>query len=39
MEYFRAFWSEVLKIKRTWAFTLSVVTPVGVTLFIFLVMI
>lgn len=38
MEYLRAFWSESLKIKRTWAFTLSLVTPVGVTLFIFLVM-
>jgi hypothetical protein len=38
MEYLRAVWSELLKIKRTWAFTLSVVAPVGVTLFIFLVM-
>lgn len=38
MEYLRAFWSELLKIRRTWAFTLSVVTPVGLTLFIFLVM-
>lgn len=38
MEYFRAFWSELLKIRRTWAFTLSILTPVGVTLFIFLVM-
>lgn len=37
MEFVRAIWSELLKIKRTWAFTLSVVTPVGVTLFIFLV--
>src|SRR5215470_17827850 len=38
MEYLRAFRSELLKIRRTWAFTLSVVTPVGVNLFIFLVM-
>ena len=38
MEYLRAFSSELVKIRRTWAFTLSVVTPVGVTLFIFLVM-
>jgi lantibiotic transport system permease protein len=36
MEYLRACWSELLKIRRTWAFTLSVVTPVGVNLFIFL---
>jgi hypothetical protein len=37
VEFVRAIWSELLKIKHTWAFTLSVVTPVGVTLFILLV--
>jgi hypothetical protein len=27
MEYFHAFWSEILKIRRTWAFTLLTVMP------------
>jgi hypothetical protein len=35
MEYFRAFSSEFLKLKRSWAFTLSVAAPLSATLFIF----
>ncbi|HYL65172.1 MAG TPA: ABC transporter permease [Candidatus Methylomirabilis sp.] len=37
MEYFRAFVAELLKVRRTWAFTLSVAAPLSCTLFIFLV--
>lgn len=35
MEYLRAFQSELLKIRRTWAFTLSIAAPASVTLFVF----
>jgi hypothetical protein len=35
MEYFRAFFAEALKVKRTWALTLSVAAPVSCSLFIF----
>ena len=35
MEYLWAFSSEFLKIRRTWAFTLSGAVPLGVSLFIF----
>ena len=37
MEYVRAFFAELLKVKRTWAFTLSVAAPLSCTLFIFFV--
>ena len=37
MEYPRVFSAELLKIKRTWAFTLSVAAPLSCTLFIFFV--
>jgi hypothetical protein len=36
MECFRAFSSELLKMRRSWAFTLSIAAPLGVTLLIFL---
>lgn len=37
MDYLRAFSAELLKTRRTWAFTLSTLAPAGLTLFIFLV--
>ena len=37
MEYWHAFSSELLKIRRTWAFTLSIAAPAGVVLFIFVI--
>jgi hypothetical protein len=37
MEYLRAFSAELLKIRRSWAFTLSGAVPFGVAFFIFLV--
>lgn len=37
MEYVRTFLAELLKIKRTWAFTLSIAAPLSCALFIFFV--
>lgn len=37
MEHVRAFFAELLKVKRTWAFTLSVAAPLSCSLFIFFV--
>lgn len=37
MEYLRALSSELLKTRRSWVFTLAVATPVGLNLFIFLI--